>query len=413
MLANDPDHKKILSLKLILLAALLVDVAAVGVSFLLFDDYRMVAVVVAVALMGIIGIWLAVRQSSSVAATLETTDSDAQQLLTATHNLFTYLDQELTGQFRDARQENSQVQGILSDAIAKLVQSFTDLERDTAKQLELAVRLSGGSDPSQTDIADKDISFAELFTTIEQVMEKLLNASIESSHQSKDVVQSTRKTREEFQGVMSLLSEVKKIADQTNLLAINAAVEAARAGEAGKGFAVVAEEVRNLSIRSNRFSERIDQSLQEISLSIDTVETSIQALANQSDKLVKDEKEHIAKVLGDTRGFYEVVNDSSGQISQLAESVSRQVGHAVTSMQFQDMATQIIDTVSHRLESAETLLAGLVAISSTADSGHDGGLEEHSAQLLELMNSATKFVQQSHHNPVSKKNMDEGDIELF
>jgi methyl-accepting chemotaxis protein len=70
------------------------------------------------------------------------------------------------------------------------------------------------------------------------------------------------------------------------------------AGTAGKGFAIVAEEVRNLSTRSNRFSEQIDKLLQEISTSLADVETSIEKLAARSDQLVKEEQENIACVMG-------------------------------------------------------------------------------------------------------------------
>lgn len=411
MQKTDSNNKSTATLKAIFTTLIFLDIAAISAAFILCDDYRIVALVVVVAVVGLVGLWAGVRQAPDCEAD---SNGDAQQVLTATHNLFTYLDQELVGQFRDARQENCQVQGILSDAISKLIQSFTSLENDATRQRELAIKLSGSdSDSPHTSADKKDISFAALFATIEQVMEKLLNASINNSLQSKEVVRQTCKTREAFQGVMSLLGEVKKIADQTNLLAINAAVEAARAGAEGRGFAVVAEEVRNLSIRSNRFSEQIDVSLKEISTSLDDVEVSIQELANQSDQLVNEEQAHIAKVMGDAQGFYELVDSSSQQISQLAQSVTSQVGQAVTSMQFQDMATQIIDTVSHRLEAAETLLSGLVALSVEVNQSEDDAAQEHMVHLVEMLSAASNLVQQSHHNPVSQKNMDEGDIELF
>lgn len=293
--------------------------------------------------------------------------------------------------------------------------SFTELERDTSQQLALAVKLSGTQvkNKNLNISCDSEISFAVLCSSVEQVMEKLLNASRENSRSSEAVAKATRATREIFQSVLGMLGEVKKIADQTNLLAINAAVEAARAGNAGKGFAVVAEEVRNLSIRSNRFSEQIDIQLQQISTSLAGVEESISALAVQSTRLVTEEEKNITRVLNEARDYSVVVENSAQQISELAGKVSRQVGAAVTSMQFQDMSTQIISTVSKRLEAAEALLDGLVALPVPENLTQKHDPQATIAALMDLLQSAIQLVQQSHHNPVSQKSMDEGDIELF
>lgn len=385
---------------------LLIDLVAVVATFLWLDNVTALVPVLFVSIVSGISLWI--MRCSSLADDSNADDAhEADQIMQVTQSLFEYLDRELAGQFRDARQENGQVQAILADAISKLVESFTQLEQDTSQQLEVAVKLSGSGAKQEHG---KEISFANLFSSIENVMQKLLNATIESSAKSEQVAQATMKARQEFQTVLGMLGEVKKIADQTNLLAINAAVEAARAGAAGRGFAVVAEEVRNLSIRSNRFSEQIDESLQSISQSLDHVENSIHALAKQSNKLVQEERENIKNVMGDAQGYYQLVDSSANQISELASNVSRQVGYAVTSMQFQDMSTQIIDTVSKRLIAAEELLDGLVALSTSAD---PDGSNDSSEQLLQLLNSARELVQQSHHNPVSQKSMDDGDIELF
>ncbi|OQY22622.1 MAG: hypothetical protein B6I37_06830 [Desulfobacteraceae bacterium 4572_35.2] len=385
---------------------LLINLVAVVATFLWFDSVTVLIPVLFVSIVSGIGLWL-MRDSSRGDESNADNQQKSEQITQTMQSVFEYLDQELAGQFRDARQENGQVQEILADAISKLVESFTQLEQDTSRQLEVAVKLSGSGAKQEHG---EEVSFANLFLSIENVMQKLLDATIDGSAKSEQVAQETMKARQEFQTVLGMLSEVKKIADQTNLLAINAAVEAARAGAAGRGFAVVAEEVRNLSIRSNRFSEQIDESLQSISRLLDHVEMSIHDLAKQSDQLVQDERENIKMVMGDAQGYYELVDSSAQQISELASNVSRQVGYAVTSMQFQDMSTQIIDTVSKRLVAAEELLNSLVALTTSTDSN---GSSDSSEQLLQLLNSAKDLVQQSHHNPVSQKSMDEGEIELF
>ena len=111
-------------------------------------------------------------------------------------------------------------------------------------------------------------------TTIKNSVETV-NQSYQSIHrlakETGTAAEITNKLHESSREIGDVIDMINTIAEQTNLLALNAAIEAARAGEAGRGFAVVADEVRNLSIKTQESTLKIEEMIQVIQTDVDNV----------------------------------------------------------------------------------------------------------------------------------------------
>ncbi|WP_330947599.1 methyl-accepting chemotaxis protein [Thermomonas sp. LB-4] len=300
---------------------------------------------------------------------------------------------------------------LIRESVAKLGGSFDAVNRKSREQSTVVARLveRTGDDSGSIDIS----RFAQQAT---QQMEQLVEALEAASGQSGVTVSHIDAMAGHLDGIFALLEDVKSIADQTNLLALNAAIEAARAGEAGRGFAVVADEVRNLSERSTAFNEQIRKLAHNAKESIAKVRETVSQTASRDLDRVRVARSESASMMDRVEGIHRSLGNGMRDIADCGRAIDASVAEAVRSLQFEDIATQALGAAGVHLQRLEQ-------INNEATTLHDLLRGSHGFQDPEmrkaLANIGNRIAQmrgeweRPPHKAVLQQTMDAGSVELF
>ena len=238
--------------------------------------------------------------SNSVQSSAEVLNTNAMQNQQNSENLFVSMDSVSTAM--------TELE-IASSEIASNVQAAHDEVTE--------VNSSGQSVSAQIQDLDKQ------FITLNNVTSSSANDVSELSTQ--------------VEGIYGILQTIQGIAEQTNLLALNAAIEAARAGEQGRGFAVVADEVRNLAGKTQQSTEEIQHMIEGLKKSADQSMNAMTQSSTATQSLSESFKEANEKILA-LFNRLELVNNMNAQITTASEE-----------------QTQVISNISQTTESAKEL----------------------------------------------------------
>ena len=362
-----------------------------------------------------------VDESIAVDTTVSNASTNNNRTTESVHRLISKVNGTIDDSMNSIKVELEQVRDLTSTSVMNLNESFYGVSADAQSQSKLIEQIAGrlhleqsgevASDESEEEV----VSISGFINKTSGILNEFLAAMISNSKHSMDVVSSIDDLSFEMESFFKFLDEVKQIADQTNLLALNAAIEAARAGEAGRGFAVVADEVRNLSLTSNKLNNEIK----------DCVTSAQQKLTQASDMVGNTASQDVTDVMFSTHNVDSMMSSLSKLESFIDESIehagvinttiSQKTAVAIQNLQFEDIVRQVAEHAEDKInvlsEFVQNFTEGVCEIEECSD-------EAQAEKMIDdLQNSidqiAEKLTSLPSRKPASQESMAEGEVDLF
>jgi len=263
-------------------------------------------------------------------------DSGAQELFTVTENSSAGMSQ-IFASFDNMNKENNKKDNLLEQAKIN-IEKLSDDATKVSDFMESQANAEKDNAASITEMVSNLNSISTLINKAQSISNELTkvsvagNTEVEKSH--KLIVEISEKSKR----MNEVIQVIQKVATQTNLLAMNAAIEAAHAGEAGKGFSVVADEIRKLSISTQKSAQDISDLITQVSeamvngtQSMESTGRVFQTIRNQIDEqsnAVDEVSKTISEQIEEANIILSTTREISKQINEVNNLIKNQANYA-------------------------------------------------------------------------------------